>query len=135
MKKNSKIIVSVLLVVITLFQFAAISFAADEEPPAEDPIIERYVNISDCGCSCYISGITLYGAAFVQTGRSMYLSVVIEVQKLKSGTYQTIATWSDSKTGTYLGVSDDRLINIFATYRIKVTYTAGSESVTGYAYP
>ncbi|MBR0510243.1 MAG: hypothetical protein IJJ85_09005 [Clostridia bacterium] len=134
MKKKSKNIVSLLLVVITLFQFVAISFAADVELPADDPIIEEYVNIDECSCYCNISGITLYGSASLTAKSSMYLQIIIEVQKLTSGEYKTIETWSDSKTGTSLSLSDDRLINVFSTYRIKVTFTAGSESTTLYSY-
>ena len=65
----------------------------------------------------------------------MSLSITIELQKLKSGSYETIETWSDSNTGVSMNLDADRLINLLATYRIKATFNAGGESVTDYAYP
>ncbi len=65
----------------------------------------------------------------------MSLSIKMELQKLKSGEYKTVETWNSSKTGYSIGMEESRLINIFATYRLKVTFTAGSETVVSYAYP
>lgn len=110
------------------------AFATDVESPADEPIIEEYVNISTCSCSCYISGITLYASAELTAKRSMSLKIKVEVQKLKSGEYSTIETWNSSITDTYLQFNNHRTINIFSTYRIKVTFTAGGESTTKYSY-
>ena len=59
----------------------------------------------------------------------------MELQKVKSGTYTTIETWSTSETGTTITITETRLINVLATYRLKVTFTAGSETIVRYAYP
>lgn len=59
----------------------------------------------------------------------------MELQKKKSGTYETIKTWSVSKTGTYLSVAEKRAINLLADYRLKTTFTAGMETRVAYAYP
>ena len=53
----------------------------------------------------------------------------------KSGEYKTIETWNASRTGTILTMEEGRLINVLASYRLKVTFTAGSETVVSYAYP
>ena len=45
----------------------------------------------------------------------------MELQKKKSGTYETIKTWSASKTGTYLSVAEKRTINLLSDYRLKTT--------------
>ena len=64
----------------------------------------------------------------------MSLSITMELQKLIDGDYSTIKTWSDSKTGVTMGLSESKLINVFSTYRIKVTFNAGGETVTSYDY-
>ena len=46
----------------------------------------------------------------------------------------TVETWTSSKTGTYLSMSESRNINILCDYRLKVTFTAGSEKETVYRY-
>ncbi|MBQ6164191.1 MAG: hypothetical protein IJK23_06930 [Clostridia bacterium] len=134
MNNKIKYAVSLLLALILLVQIVPFAIAEDLETPADDPIIEEYVNISSVYCDCYISGITLYASATLNAKSSMSLSIKIEVQKLKSGEYSTIETWTASKTGVSLSLDDHRTINIFSTYRIKVTFTAGGESTTLYDY-
>ena len=131
---KTKSIIALLLAVILLMQIAPCAFAEDTETPVDDPIIERYTNIDGAFCSCYISGITLYATATLTAKSSMSLKIKIEVQKLKSGEYSTVETWTGSKTGIYLTLDEHRTINIFSTYRIKVTFTAGGESTTLYDY-
>ena len=58
----------------------------------------------------------------------------MELQKKKSGVYETVKTWTSSKNGTYLAMSEARNINVFCDYRLKVTFTAGSETDIEYKY-
>ncbi len=58
MTKKAKTVLSLILAIILLAQLAPFALAADPETPVDDPVIEEYVNISSCNCSCYISGIT-----------------------------------------------------------------------------
>lgn len=134
MKINIKKMICVALVFIMMGQLFAVAFAVDPETPATDPEIEEFVNISRYSCNCYISGITLYASASLTANSSMSLQITIELQRLDDGTYETIKTWTDSKTGVSLGMNEDKLINVFSTYRIKVTFTAGGESTTAYSY-
>ena len=134
MTKKAKTVLSLILAIILLAQLAPFALAADPETPVNDPVIEEYVNISSCNCSCYISGITLYASASLIAKSSMSLKIKIEVQKLKSGAYETVETWNASKTGTSLSLDNHRTINVFSTYRIKVTFTAGGEITTSYSY-
>lgn len=108
------------------------AYAAIDDPPVITPY---YVNIVKHGENFAISGIKATCKASLQTGKSMKLTIKMELQKLKSGTYETIKTWTSSKTGTTLTMSESRNINIFCDYRLKVTYTAGSETVVAYRYP
>ena len=59
----------------------------------------------------------------------------MELQKLKNGNYSTIETYTKTGSGRYLDNTESRLINVLATYRLKVTFTAGGETVVSYAYP
>ncbi|WP_298654032.1 hypothetical protein [uncultured Eubacterium sp.] len=58
----------------------------------------------------------------------------MELQKEKSSGYETVETWSESKTGTILSMSESRNINVLCNYRLKVTFTAGNETETIYKY-
>lgn len=112
-----------------------VSLAVDEERIEKEPPCVDYVNITSNQCSLSISGINSTSSASLHANASMSLKIKMELQKIKSGTYTTIETWTASKTGTSLSMEEDRLINILATYRLKVTFTAGSETVVSYAYP
>lgn len=132
MNKKLKAVLCLVLCAVCCVQMLVVAFASgsDETAPEET----RYVNIFSCSCNCYISGLTLYAEANLNAKSSMSLSITCELQKLKSGDYETIKTWTASTTGTRLFWDDSRLINLFATYRIKVTFTAGGESAILYSY-
>lgn len=92
-------------------------------------------NILSSSCSFTLSGINSTSSAKLTARTSMALNIKMELQKLKSGSYTTIETWTVSKTGTSLLMEETRLINVLSTYRLKVTFTAGSETLIRYAYP
>ena len=106
------------------------AIALDVDSPETEIVEPRYANISSTGCSLKISGLNSTSSAFIHAKKSMSLKIKMELQKKKSGVYQTIETWNASRTG-----EKDRLINVLADYRLKVTFTAGSETVVSYAYP
>lgn len=134
MKQKWKVFFSLLLIAILSFQIFSVALAADTDTPVPESDIEELKNITSFACNCYISGLTLYASAYLTANSSMSLNIKIELQKLKSGEYETIETWTTSRTDVLLTLDKTRLINIFATYRIKVTFTAGSESVVLYSY-
>ena len=126
--KATKKIIAVVLCLLMLFPCVQIiSFA--------EPVSTMNNNIFSEQCSLEISGINSTSNASMQSARSMSLSIKMELQKIKSGTYTTIETWTASKTGTLLTLTETRLINILATYRLKVTFKAGNETIVRYAYP
>ena len=92
------------------------------------------VNIDHTGAALSISGIKAECSASLYAKKSAKLKIKIELQKEKSGGYETVETWSDSKTGTILSMSKSRNINMLCNYRLKVTFTAGSETGTIYKY-
>lgn len=130
-KIKIKQIISVILSLLMILCSSYISNAAVISDADANPC---YVNISTCTASLSISGIKATCKASVKTSSSMSLKIKMELQKEKSSGYETVETWTSSKTGTYLSVSESRNINILCDYRLKVTYTAGSETVTTYKY-
>lgn len=115
-----------------LFSFLAPNsgYALDQ---SEIQLQSIYINKSSCFIS--ISGITANCTSSLNTRSSTKLSIKMELQKKKSGTYETIKTWSVSKTGTYLSVAEKRAINLLSDYRLKTTFIAGTETRVAYAYP
>lgn len=108
--------------------------AANAAVKPDDAVSPCYVNITERYGSLYISGIKASCKASVQTSKSMKLSIKMELQKEKSSGYETVATWSDSKTGTYLAMSETRNINVLSSYRLKITFNAGGETEVVYRY-
>lgn len=93
-----------------------------------------YTTIETNKSSISISGIKATCSAKMTSKKSTTLKIKMELQKKKSSGYETIETWTSSKTGVSLAASESRNINILCNYRLKVTFTAGSESTTVYKY-
>lgn len=93
-----------------------------------------YTTIETNRSKLSISGIKATCTASMTAKKSTTLKIKMELQKEKSSGYETVETWTSSKTGTALSVSESRNINILCDYRLKVTFTAGSESVVVYSY-
>lgn len=126
--------VSILLILTMLFStFAIMSYAIDNE--VENVVLPRFTTISSVATSFTISGLNSTSTVALTSKVSTSLYIKIELQKEKSTGYETIETWTKSGTGVSLLLEEDRLINIFSDYRIKVTCTAGSETHVTYDYP
>ncbi len=124
----------VVLIFTMLFSiFAVNSFAAEAEEDYE--IMPCFTTISSVATSFTISGINSTSFVALHSQYSTSLSIKIELQKLKSGAYETIETWNKSGSGTYLAMEETRLINVFSDYRIKVTCKADAETFIKYDYP
>lgn len=132
-RKKLKEVLSIMMC--CLLCFSTFASAAYEETDTGDFIEERYATISSKSCSISISGINSTSKAILKSNSTQSLSIKMELQKIKNGTYTTIETWTTSKTGTTISIEKDRLINVLSTYRLKVTFSAGSETVVSFAYP
>lgn len=132
-KQNIRIrqIALMLLSLLMIFSSASVSNAAVNN---DNTISPYYVNISDRSASLSISGIKAECSATVQSNKSVALKIKMELQKEKASGYETVETWTSSKTGTILAMSESRNINILCNYRLKVTFTAGSETEIVYKY-
>ena len=125
---------SVVLILTMLFSVFAITSSATTVEE-ENTIMPRFSTIDAVATSFTISGLNSTSSVSLSSQYSTSLSIKIELQKEKSTGYETIETWTKSGTGRILVLEEDRLINIFSNYRIKVTCTAGGETYTKYDYP
>lgn len=126
--------ISVVLILTMLFSVFAINASA-VEVEEENQIMPRWSTISTISTNFVISGLNSTSTVTLTSKTSTSLYIKIELQKEKSSGYETLETWTKSGSGTYLYLEEDRLINIFSDYRIKVTCTAGNETQIVYDYP
>lgn len=129
--KISNTIVSILLSFLILIGMTSVANASVN---GNNELAPCYINIANKSESITISSIKATCSANMSTNRTMRLTIKMELQKKKSNGYETVKTWTSSKTGTTLSMSESRNINALCTYRLKVTYTAGSEQVVAYKY-
>lgn len=103
MKKTIFSIVSLILVLCSLFAMPAFAVESDPGEPLEplDPEAP-YVDIDYCNCGCSIDSNGLaYCSSYAQTAHTNYsVYVSISLQRYKDGYWQTYAgPWSGSGTG------------------------------------
>lgn len=134
MKKSIFKALAVLLALIFAFSACSVAFAEDLDTPVDEEIIERYAIISSYAAAINISGITATCSCNIRSLSSTTLKLGMTLQKKTSSGYTNVQNWTANKTGTALSLSKTKTINPLSTYRLKVTVTAGSESVTVYRY-
>lgn len=100
----------------------------------DNEISPFYAGVSSHSAKLSISGIKATCTATLVAEKSMKLKIKMELQKKKSDGYETVKTWSAEKTGSVLSMSESRNINILCHYRLKATFTAGSETEVAYSY-
>lgn len=132
-KQNNKLkqFVLILLSFLIIFGNVAVANATVNHDNNVEPL---YVNILSHVEKIEISGTKAECNAKLLANKSVPLKIKMELQKEKSKGYETVETWTSSKTGTTLFVSESRNINVLCNYRLKVTYTAGSETEVVYKY-
>lgn len=121
------------VVLACLLMFSSV-FTANAAVKPDDTVSPCYVNITDKYGKLSISGIKATCNASLTASKSMNLSIKMELQKEKSSGYETVETWTGSKTGTYLSMSESRNINVLSNYRLKITFNAGGETQVVYRY-
>ncbi len=125
---------SIILILTMLFSaFAINSFGAEAED--DYGVMPCWSSIDTVLTSFTISGIISTSTVVLNSQYSTSLSIKIELQKLESGVYQTIKTWTKTGTGTYLSLEETKIINIFSEYRMRATCTADGETHVKHVYP
>lgn len=130
--RNKIAYVGVLLYLLCLLN---VPFTAIAEDSNQSLLTAYAISNAKCETKIQISGINAHCTAYLQTYKTSKLTIKMELQKKKSGTYETVKTWSASKTGTIVSIDEKRAINLLSDYRLKTTFTAGTETRVAYAYP
>lgn len=99
-----------------------------------DSISTYYAEINRYNAKLSISGIKATCKASLFAKNPTALKIKMELQKKKSDGYETVETWTKSGNGLKLDLQETRNINRFSKYRIKATFTAGSEKEVIYQY-
>ena len=129
--KSIKQFVLIVLSFLMIFGNVTVANAADNH---DNEVAPLYVNILSHRENIEISGIKAKCTAKLKSQNSVPLKIKMELQKEKSKSYETVETWTSSKTGTLLAMSESRNINVLCKYRLKVTFTAGKETEVVYKY-
>lgn len=131
MKKKLIKIMSIIMAMLIALSASTVAFAETDD--SSDSEIElRYSTIGSTGVSLTINGLTAECSSKITAKYSTSLKIKMELQKKSSGSYSTVKTWSKSATGVTTTLAGSKLINPLRTYRLKVTFTAGSETITVY---
>ena len=125
--------ISMFMVLVMIMSLFSISLNALADTENEEPT--RYTVISNTSYAIIIKNLKATCSASLTANYSTTVKIKLELQKKSGGTYSTIKTWQDSRTGTSIGLEGSKVINPLSSYRLKVTFTAGSETVTYYDYP
>ena len=133
--KTTKAAICIVMALVMCFIGCVTVGAQETSKETVENYTPRYAVIASKSCSLTISGLNATMKASLRSQVSASLKITMELQKLKSDVYKTIETYTDTGSGYSLSMEETRLINAFATYRLKVTFTAGSETVVSYAYP
>lgn len=122
-----------LSIMIAFCQLSALTVSAAEND--ENEVMPCFSVISSTYSSITISGITANCYAKMTTSSSASLSIKMELQKYSSSSYSTVQTWTTSGTGKSLVLDKSKTINLLYDYRLKTTFTAGSETSVTFRYP
>lgn len=132
--KQNKIIKQFVLIVLSFLMVFGNVAVANATANYDNEVAPLFVNISNHSEKFEISGIRAECKAKLHANNSVPLKIKMELQKEKSKGYETVETWTSSKTGTVLAMSESRNINVLCNYRLKITFTAGNETEVVYKY-
>ena len=131
MKKNVIKLLSLIMALLMTFSAGTVALAETDDS-SDNEIVYRFTTIGATSVGFSISGVTANCSTMLSTKYSTSLYIKMELQKKSSGTYSTVKTWTDSRTGTLLTLSKTKVINPLSTYRLKVTFKADNETFVTY---
>lgn len=135
MKVSMKRMLSILLTGFMLMSCALPVFALDERDPVAPTVSQaRYAVIRSKTASINISGTTATCYAKLTAQSSVTLSIKMTLQKKSGSTWSNVQSWTSTKTGTSLTMTKTKAVTSGASFRLKVTFTAGSETVSQTVY-
>ena len=135
MKTTIKKSLSIILCLIMLFSVFSVSFISNAAVVDNDnEIMPLYTTIAGYTAIFDVSGLKATASVSLSSQVSTSLKIVVYLQKETSSGYETVKTWTTTGSGYLLAMEETATVNIFLNYRIKVTMTAGSETITVFRY-
>ena len=135
MKTTIKKSLSIILCLVMLFSVFSVSFVSNAAVVDNgNEIMPLWTTIASYSVNFDVSGLTATAYAHLTSQVSTSLKIVIYLQKETSDGYETVKTWTKTGSGYNLALEETATANIFLNYRIKVTMTAGSETITVFRY-
>ncbi len=134
MKKSFKKLIAFLLVFMLIFLLTVYNNALNTSALEQEVDGVKYSTILSNRSNISKNGIIVTCKASLEARYSTNLKIVMTLQKNTSSGYTDVKTWTATGSDTYLDAEESRVINILYTYRLKVTFTAGNESVTTYSH-
>lgn len=135
MVKSKMLFCRFIAIIMILISTFSTNVVANAKVKNDDIISPQYAIIQSNSTSISINGIKATCTATLKSQYSTSLKIKMELQKKKSSGYETVETWTSSRTGVSLAMSKSKNINLLYDYRLKATFTAGSESTVVYKYP
>lgn len=135
MKKVIKESISIILCLVMLFSIFSVSFISNAAIIDNgNEIMPLWTTIDSYIVNFDVSGLKATASVGLTSQVSTSLKIVIYLQKETSDGYETVKTWTKTGSGYNLALEETATANIFLNYRIKVTMTAGSETITVFRY-
>lgn len=133
MKTKILKITAISLIITLIIPFFALASDSEKEVQPKTTYISTYGAVIAHGAVT-----TTVSADMTGTSSVTKVKIKMELQKLSSGSYSTVETWSQTFTGRSGIMEETKITNPFSTYRLKATFTAytssTSETRTAYVY-
>ena len=135
MKTTMKKSLSIILCLVMLFSIFSVSFVSNAAVVDNgNEIMPCWTTIESYAAAFEVSGLKATASVSLTSQVSTSLKIVVYLQKETSSGYETVKTWTTTGSGYLLAMEESATANIFLNYRIKVTMTAGSETITVFRY-
>ena len=134
-KITKRLLSLALAILILLSSFSAVACEPAKAEENEYEIMPCFTSIMTEKYSIVIEGLKAIATASLVPVYKTSLQITLELQKYTNGGWYTDKKWVASAYDVYLITEQSKLINIFAEYRLKVTFKADKETSVRYRYP
>ena len=132
----TKRLLSIVLSIMILFStFSAVAYESAKADENGYEIMPCFTTIVTEKYSIVINGLQATVTASLIPAYTTTLQITLELQKYTSGSWKTDKMWIATAYDDCLITEGSKMINIFADYRLKVTFKADKETSVRYRYP
>lgn len=132
--KNRKLLAFIMTFIILFVNVPFNAYAQTEDNENDSYIEPRYTNIESTAVTLTAGTVTATCKATLIAKSSKSLKIHMIWERKDGSTYIPINDWTTTATGTTLTLTKKPVYNSLKSYRLKVEFTAGSETTTQYKY-